>query len=296
MSNHLALASVTAVLCSILQDALDSATPGPSARVTSQRPNAPSTALPNPGINVFLYQATPSASLRNSDLPRTREDGSVAQRPVAALELSYLLSFHGDDAKLEPQILQGIAAQALHEQPTMTRATIQRALRDPLYRFLEDSDLGEAVEIPRLSPIVLSLEELSKLWSVMLQTSYVPSLAYRASVVLIDGRAGADARPPVRAPRVAVLPSSGPRLDQVLPGGLLLPGRSIGLLGKNLLGASTRVRFDDTEIAPEPTALTSTRVDVPVPSSLPAGVHGVQVIHRQGVGKSVQNSRAERHA
>jgi hypothetical protein len=279
VSNHLALASVTAVLCSALQDAVDSATPTFDGKVTSQRPNAPSPSLPNPGINVFLYQVTPSTSLRNSDLPRTREDGTIAQRPVAALELSYLISFHGDDAKLEPQILQGIAVQALHEQPALTRATIQRALSDNLYQFLRKSDLAEAFEIPRLAPIVLSLEELSKLWSVMLQTSYVPSLAYRASVVLIDGRAGPDVRLPVRAPRVAVSLSSGPSLERLLPDGPILPNSTLTLLGRNLLGSVTRVRFGDLEATPDPSSV-ATRLQLLVLEGLPAGLHGVQVVHR----------------
>jgi len=98
MSNHLAIATVTAVPRKTLQDAFDAAQPQVAgARVTTARPNAPAADLPNPGVNIFLYQTSPSEALRDQDLPRRRGDGATIQQAQAALDLHYLLTFHGVD-------------------------------------------------------------------------------------------------------------------------------------------------------------------------------------------------------
>ena len=51
---------------------------------------------------------------------------------------------------------------------------------------LAGSNLHEAVEQVRFSPLSLSLEDQSKLWSVFFQTPHAVSVAYQASVVLIE--------------------------------------------------------------------------------------------------------------
>ena len=293
MSNHLAIATVTAVLRKVLQDALDAAQPQiAGARVTTARPNAPAADLPSPGINVFLYQTSPSECLRNMDLPRRRGDMTIVQRPQAALDLHYLLTFHGADPRLEPQVMHGIATRALHEQPVITRAAIQATLADPLFDFLQGSDLGDAVDLALVSPVALSVEEMGKLWKIFYQIPYVLSAAYRASVVLIESELSAQSAPPVRIPRVAVQAHPGPSLDQVIAadGGnaaaWILPGQDVVLVGQRLRAAVTRVRFDDLEVIPDPAAMTDDRIRITVPGSLAAGVHGVQVIHRRTVEPS----------
>jgi hypothetical protein len=286
MSNHLAIATVTAVVRKTLQNALDDAEPTVSgARVTTTRPNAPAADLPNPGVNVFLYQTTPSAALRNLDLPSRRGDMTVVQRPQTALDLHYLITFHGADARLEPQVLHGIVTRSLHERPVMTRAMIEATLADPAFAFLQGSDLADAVEMARFSPIGLSVEEMSKLWSVFFQTPYVLSIAYRASVVLIESELPAQSAPPVRSTRVRARLSTGPVVARVVAAaGEAAPissGQEIIVTGENLAAAVTRVRFGELEVAPEPDAISPTRVRVLVPAALPAGVQGVQIVHRR---------------
>src|ERR1051325_715452 len=121
MSNHLAVATVTAVLHNNLQAVLDAEVSSLQAHVKHVRPNASASDLPTTGINLFLFQITPNAAARNADLPTRRSDGSFINRPAAALDLHYLLTFYGDDAKFEPQILLGCAVRALHAQPVLTR-------------------------------------------------------------------------------------------------------------------------------------------------------------------------------
>jgi hypothetical protein len=288
MSNHLAVATVTAVLRKTLQDALDSAEPQVTgARVTTTRPNAPQADLPNPGANIFLYQTTPSAALRGIDLPTRRGDTTVVQRPQAALDLHYLITFHGTDARLEPQVMLGIITRALHERPVLTRAAIEATLEDPVFDFLAGSDLADAIELARFSPIGLTVEEMSKMWSVFYQIPYVLSVAYRASVVLIESELPAHSAPLVRIPRVRLQTSLGPVVDRVIsapPGpdnAFILPGQDVILVGQGLLAPVTRVRFDTIEVIPDPAAITAGSIRVTVPAALAAGVHGVQVVHRR---------------
>jgi hypothetical protein len=203
MSNFLAIATVTATLGRILQAAVGADVPG--ALVTAVRPDGPNSGVPDTGVNLFLYQVTPNAQWRNQDLPTRRADGTVAQRPQAALDLHYLLSFYGAEIELEPQRLLGSTLRTLHARPLLDRAAVVNAIA--ANAFLAGSDLADAVESVRFTPMSLNLEELSKLWSVFFQTTYVLSVAYRASVVLLTAEAQPLLAQPVAERVVRALPT-----------------------------------------------------------------------------------------
>jgi hypothetical protein len=292
MSNHLAAATVTATLRKTLQRALDTASPGISSAVVSTLRPSPTMTGSQPGVNVFLYQVTPSASLRNSDLPTRRGDGTALQRPQSALDLHYLISFSGDDAKLEPQLLLGIVTRALHSQPVITREMIQIMLADPNFSFLAESDLEHAPDLVRLTPVPLSLEELSKLWSVVFQLPYVLSQVYRASVVRIEGMEAPQPALPVASTAVVVDGSMGPVLEAFFSQatsaappvleGPLVTGSFLVVAGRNLLAPVTRVRVGEIDLEPDPPSASATTLKVALPASVLAGVHEVSVIHRRG--------------
>ncbi|HAJ38467.1 MAG TPA: hypothetical protein DCL15_22590 [Chloroflexi bacterium] len=206
MSNHLAIATVTASLVRYLQGAVG-ADVG-NAVVTAVRPDGPNSGVPEVGLNIFLYQVTPNAAWRNQDLPTRRPDGSLHQRPQIALDLHYLLTFYGDETQLEPQRILGSAVRALHTRPILSRQEIRSAIA--ANAFLAGADLADEIETVKLTPQSLTLEELSKLWSVLFQTPYTLSMAYDASVVLI----AADSQPsmvqPVVTPAIHVFPSVTP--------------------------------------------------------------------------------------
>jgi hypothetical protein len=67
VSNALAIAAVTETLVQLLQDNIG--TSGVTgAHVTGLAPDG-AAPMPNPGVNVFLYQVTPNLAYRNADLP-----------------------------------------------------------------------------------------------------------------------------------------------------------------------------------------------------------------------------------
>lgn len=292
MSNHLAAAAVTATLRKTLQGALDDAVPGISnARVTTLRPSDPGADLPTPGVNIFLYRVSPSGPLRNVDLPTRRGDGSVANRPTSPVELHYLMSFHGDEGKLEPQILLGIVTRALHSHPIITRPMIAAMLADSTFAFMAGTDLQEAPDPVRLTTIPLSLEELSKLWSVVFQTPYVLSQVYAASAVLIDGVEVPESALRVTRTSLTVNATMGPVIDSVLshtapdapalPNAPITTGSQLVLVGRDLQKDVIVVVIGSTELAPDPASASSTVLKVLLPATVPAGPHTVTVIQRK---------------
>lgn len=190
-SGALALASVTAVLKSLLENGLA------NRAVTSELGGETSvSALPpdrvaigaeeRPQLNLFLYHVTPHTGLPAAD-------GGAA--PLS-LELHYLLTAYGAQ-DLQTEILLGHALQLLHERPALARPAIREALAavsssaggrvvSPALAALARSNLAERVERIRITPEFLSAEDMSKLWS-SLQARYRPSVTFKVAAVVIAG-------------------------------------------------------------------------------------------------------------
>jgi hypothetical protein len=193
VSNYLALATVTAALAQLVQSAAQKAVSG--ATVEIGRPAASNNNDALHRINLYLYQVTPNAALSNADLPTRDARGNLRQRPQVALDLHYLLAFYGDERTLEPERMLGAVARDLHARPLLTRAAIEDAVSINL--DLDGSDLAEAIESVKFTLMPLSMDELSKLWSVFFQTPHALSLVYQGTVVLIEAEESAAPAPPV---------------------------------------------------------------------------------------------------
>lgn len=294
MSNHLAMATVTATLQRLLQASVEVDVDG--GTVTTLRPDGSSEGLPSIGVNLYLYQVTPNAQWRNTDLPTRSPSGRLVQKPHLALDLQYLLTFYGDEGTLETQRLLGSALRALTARPILTRVMVQETLdaaraTDPDH-YLLPSDLPAALESIKLTPVPLSLEELSKLWSVFFQTPYTLSMAYQGTVVLLEADDTPSRPLPVRTRNIQVFPFQRAILeaavavsgdqDPVEMGGTLL------LRGTGLAGPVTRVRVGPAELAPVSGSLTNTELRVPLTDpDLRAGVQAVQLVYANGAGSSV---------
>lgn len=244
MSNHLAIATVSAALGTLLQGALDKDVPG--ALVSHERPGGANDDRRR-GVNIFLFQATPNAAARNLDLPTRDGSGRVIGRATAALELHYLLTFYGDAATFEPERLLGSVARRLHERPVLDRELIADTIEDERNRdAIGQSDLGDATELVKFLPTPLNLEELSKLWSILFQTPYRLSAAYRGSLVQIEARSEVARGLPVRRRGGFVLPlaaaeiallraAEGAGRPIVWGGRIVVTGRGFMLPGAELL-------------------------------------------------------------
>ena len=299
MSNHLAIATVTSVLGQIVDAAAKAAVPG--AGVTTQRPGAPAstttTTNSGPHVNLYLYQVTPNDAWRNEDLPTRGSNGELVRRPQAALDLFYLLTFFGDETDLEPQRILGSVATTLHARPVLTRERIRSVIRSALNadpnHYLAGSNLAEQVELVRFSPLPLNLEELSKLWSVFLQTPYSLSIAYQGSVVLLEADGAPQQSAPVRERNVYVEPVRRPVIDQLLSRSdpndppaadrPILSTDQLVILGRELRGDDTRVLLGGIEVTSFEEA-GNTRIILSIPAGLQAGTRAVRVVHYTMMG------------
>ena len=286
MSNYLAIATVTATLQRALQSVIGAEVPG--AKANTARPDATGHGLPEIGVNIFLYQVTPNSVLRNADLPTRNSDGRAGQRPVIALDLNYLLSFYGNDGQLEPQRVLGSVARTLHAWPLLTRQMIRDTVTDPAYSYLATSNLADAIDPVRLSPLSLSLEELSKLWSVFFQTPYSLSAAYGASVVLIEEELIPVSPLPVRERHLFVVPFQHPFIENLDPQ-ILAAGATLTISGQNLRGDVTKIKFGDTLAVPA--KVNDQKITVVLPATLPPGVRTAQVIHDFNFGTAHEPHR-----
>lgn len=212
MSNFLAIATVTAALQDLLQEAAAAAVAG--ATVTVQRPEAASNgAQSDPKINLYLYQVAPNAGWRNSEISfryanatdaNNRGKDRVEHRAIVPLNLHYLISFYGAESELQPQRLLGGAVGALQEHARLSLSQVRGAVQSRGYLTGSDLDFQlEHIEHVQLSPILLDLEEMSKIWSVFFQVPHALSIAYEAAAVLIEPGAPRSI-PVVTDPRAAV--------------------------------------------------------------------------------------------
>jgi len=302
MSNALAIAAVTSTLRYILERALSAPHPGPvgGAGVTTLRPDqiASGDLAGSAGLNVFLYQVTPNHAGNLTDLPTRRDDGTFIRRPVAALDLHYLLTGYGEDASLDGQRLLGRAITALAVSPVLTRDVIGAAVdayaTDADTAFLASADLADQLELVKLSATPLPLEELSRLWSVFQQTPYQLSVVYTATVVLLEGDVTTRTALPVRVRSVTVQAAGAPRLTSVEPATdptlpadapppVITSGTVLVLRGSGLRQSGpaplTRVRVGPVVLAPEPGG-SPVELRVVLTGDVPAGMHAVQVQHR----------------
>jgi hypothetical protein len=282
MSNFRAVATVTATLQNILQAAIQADVPG--ATVTTVRPGDDTAAnLPTTGLNLFLYQVGQNPHRSNDDLPTRSSDGTAVQRPVVPIELYYLMSCYGNDLTLEPQRVLGSAVAFLHGQPQLTRAQIQAVVADPTKSFLAASDLASQFDLIRFTPVNLTLDELSRLWSVFLQTHYVLSATFKASTVLLERVITPQPALPTRVVQLVALPMPTPRIDAIVSAAgdtaPIIGGGSILIRGADLQGDSAIVEIDGT-IVPTTTAAND-QIVLALPATITAGPHTLLV--RQGV-------------
>jgi hypothetical protein len=307
MSSPLAIAAITASLKDLLNEGLlnhDLSNIG-SFSVTAQPPDRITTgSTENNQLNVFLYQVTPNLGWRNADLPST--DGNFARlsNPPLALDLHYLLSAYGAQ-DMNAEVLLGYAMHLLHENPVLTRQQLRTVLGAPStvdgtilpgpFGALSALNLADQIELIKITPVFLSAEDLSKLWTAM-QARYRPSMAYMVSVILIQSTGGARVAPPVlargaddrgpisHAAPVPTLNSVRPALSPLLPaarlGDDLLVGGTIAGRGGTLTALFDNLRLGITRELPLSAGGSGSQLS----THLPSVAEDAQAVTDWGVG------------
>lgn len=285
MSNHLAIATMTATLQRTLQASVQNHVEG--ARITTVSPSEIGKGTPETGVNIFMYQVITNPALHNIDATPFRTKGTPVRRQ-AALDLYYMLSFYGNNSELAPQRLLGSVVRTLNDKRTITREMIREACNDTTFSFLRESALADQLQQISILPLDLNLEDLSKTWSVFFQTPYILSVAYKSLVVMVEGEEVFSRSLPVRDRRSGGFSSflSRPKIERVTSqaghSAAILADSTLLIQGQQLKGDRyTQVRIGGTDITP--TDITETEIKLSLEAlpetALRAGVQSLQVIH-----------------
>jgi Pvc16 N-terminal domain len=244
MSNSLAIAAVTTTLQRLLiQGIID--LPGVSVTVKPPDKAFGGGAVAIDQINIFLYQTTPNAAWRNRDIPNQVRPGETSQQPLA-LSLHYLITASGagdDDIKSHQWL--GKAMSILHDHAILSRQEIANTIAT-----IGDSKLQEQVERVRITPLSLSIEDISKLWTTF-TTPYRLSAAYEVSVVLIESTRPARSPLPVLDRSISVQPNflpPFPTLTQIdIPN-----AQDVARSGDGSAGSGDVITLQGYQLQPEP--------------------------------------------
>ncbi|MCF4968213.1 DUF4255 domain-containing protein [Nostoc sp. CMAA1605] len=294
MSNYLAIATITATLQRTLQASVQMDLDG--ARVTTVRPDRLGSGSPEAGVNIYLYDILMNPAWRSADLRQRHSEEKYIKRSQTGLDLYYLLTCYGNDVELEPQRLMGSIIRTFNSKSNITTESIRETVTDSTLAFLADSDLAEQVETISISPVDLNVEEISKIWSVFFQTPYSLSIAYKTSIVLIDGGDIPKKPLPVRNLQRHVTPYQ-PAIAQIkvreelakiwqtqlAANPLILASSTLLIKGDKLSADITQVRIGNVTATPQKVTnqeITLELASIPV-ESLRAGMQSLQVIHPQ---------------
>jgi hypothetical protein len=282
MSDHRAIAAVTATLKAIIQEAASAAVSQSEVRL-----GAPIAKLNDgtvPTVNLFLFRTTPNAAMRNAHLPTRRSDGSGRARAQTAIDLHYILTFYGSPAKFEPERLLGAVSVALEERAVLTPAMIESALAAAAalenLPLLETADLPDASSRVRIAPATVTLEEFTKIWSIFFQVPYGLSAAYVCSPVVVESDERFATALPVARADVLAGPISGFALSWAGPdsggSGPVVAGGNLHLGGKGLARAGTTLTIDGADTPFE--MVSDTAIRVTLGTDVKVGIHLAQAV------------------
>lgn len=299
MSSPAAMATVTATLQHLLAGVV------PGATVTTQPPSTARNGGSGEQINIFLYGTHCNTAFSNAPMPGETRRGEHAYPPMP-LVLKYLITAYGiNDDDISGQQLMGLAMSLLHDHPLIGPSDI--------VGITPDSNLHQQMERIRITPDVLTLDDMSKIWASFQSAEYRLSTGYEVSVVLIEStRAGRAPLPVLKRGEqdqgvdVVAAPSAlltGLRFADQKPGAEL--GDIVTLLGERLSAEHTSVRLQhphlagpidlqpqagpsDTEMAVQLTALAD---DAELGFNWPAGFYTLNlVLQRPDTPTLVSNS------
>ena len=244
MSSTWAVAVVTAALRNLLQSTVPALDPALSdLTVTTRTPDMARKTVSGASLNVFLYGTAINAGWRNQDPPRSRP-GEAATSPLP-LNLHYLVSAYGRDDADQDAVSHralGAAMGVLHDHPVFSPGELAAALAN--------SDVALQPERLRITPLPLTTDELSKLWTAF-QTNLRVSAAYEVTVVLIDSHNPGSAALPVlargsRDEGVLTVLGSAATLTALVPPhpqAAAEQGQPVVVTGSNLTSEDTMLRF-----------------------------------------------------
>lgn len=222
-------------------------------------------------INLYLYRTEVNAAWRNQPIPAS---GPSAPPPLA-LNLEYLICTYGEGEREDiAHYYLGAAMRVMHDCAIVPRAKLAAEVEGK-------GLVHQQLENIRVSPRGFSIEEISKLWSV-LGAQYRISAAYNVTVLLIDSRTKSASGPPVlrqgaddRGPVAMTTPP--PTLDAAKPASgfrAVRLGEDLLIEGENLEGGTAQAFLRHPALKdPKPwpaTIVSGVEATIAIPAAVPA--------------------------
>lgn len=206
------------------------------------------------GVNLFLYRVSESPFSRNIEWRGDRSNPARSKRPPLALSLHYLLTAYAKkgDGTAQDDItahrILGNALSILHENATLNDIHDSDFDADVNTNF--DAELRDSFEKITISPMPISMEEFSKIWT-GLSKAYRLSVAYEVSLVLIAPLNPPPAPgPPSQTISVEVATIGRPQIGSINPAsGPVLTDITIQGSGFKTKGMTTTVSIGEDQFA-----------------------------------------------
>lgn len=293
MSSLKAIAAVTQTLKSILEESInDEGIDTLGVKVYTETLDRLENDLDNSdnALNIYLYRIAENAGWRNQDLSSRNNAGQRVSNPYLALDLYYVMSAHGSE-KVNADALLGYGLVAFHDNPAIGRDFIANSLASEA--LLADVGLADQMEQITITPEYLNTEEISKLWT-MFGAKYRQSAYFKVSVALLRKEKAVKQALPVLKSKLYVKPFRIPSIIDIrteerasskyLSDRIFIANDVLIIQGNSLRGEVTKVQFDG-DLATGVDVELDSKITLPIPITLRAGIHSVQIVHEMLLGE-----------
>lgn len=285
MSNSYAISAVTATLSYLLRSE--------GKTIITRPPDSIATGTPR--LNIFLYHVAQNLGYKNMDIPARGPDGDLVKKQQVGLDLYYLLTAYGNnDDELSAQRILAETMMTLHEKPILTRELIDAAISDHDIKGqmsdINQADLSKQIELVKMTLHPLSIDDMTKIWSSLFKTAYYRiSVAYKATVVLLDGMQEARTAMPVREYNIYSMIPKQPEITYITPPLIEWSSSSMTMTinGKSLKADKVMIDFGEgleLKDMPSPTSSSDEKLIIDIPITFAAGIRQVKVIHPLSMG------------
>ncbi|MGK6319609.1 Pvc16 family protein [Sphingomonas sp. DT-204] len=182
MSSGFPIAAATVALADRLHALIGDTVPG--ARVTTLNPSAESLRSGDPIVNLYLFRTIRNGFVSNDDLPTRGPAGKPFTSPVLKLDLDYMITFFGDDAKLDPQRLLGLVVGGLNAEPYIRRDALRSAIASTPWLGGGDPEPSSAQIC--VTPLNMPPDAMARLWSEFVNVPYQLTQLYTATPVTLE--------------------------------------------------------------------------------------------------------------
>ncbi|MGH9932568.1 MAG: DUF4255 domain-containing protein, partial [Pyrinomonadaceae bacterium] len=225
------------------------------------------------GVNLFLYRVSESPFSRNIEWRGDRANPARSKRPPLTLSLHYLLTAYAKrgDGTAQDDItahqIMGNALSILHENAILNDIHDTEFDADLNTNFA--AELRNSFEKITISPMPISMEEFSKIWT-GLSKAYRLSVAYEVSLVQIAPLNPPQAPgQPVQKTSLAVTTISRPQIGSISPASGVV-GTEVTIKGNGFktTGMSTIVTVGEEQFAEaDLIKLTANEIVVKIPEA-----------------------------